>query len=217
MKKKIRITALILACSMLFAGCSCAPEVSMPDTGSNISSSESSTENSENSENQESSENSSEADKTESKDESSSSPETDSKDESSETTESKEETKKPETEQSEKPETSKPETEKPDDKPTQNSDYTAQWNLSSTWQDGGKYCGGYDVVITNNTGKQVESWTATVTVPNGFEIISGWNAKYKVNGSTLTVTNESYNGTIANGGEISFGFNYSSPKEFTPS
>lgn len=223
MKKKIRLTALILACSMLFAGCSCAPEVSMPDISSNVSSEELSSESSDSSskaETTESKEESSESPETESKEESTASPETESKEETSAAPETEkpetEATKNPETEATKKPETEatkKPETEKP----VQNSDFTAQWNLSSTWQDGGNYCGGYDVVITNNSGKQVESWTATVTVPNGFEIISGWNAKYKVNGSTLTVTNESYNGSIANGGEVSFGFNYSSPKEFTPS
>ena len=220
MKKRIKFTALALACAMLLAGCSCAPEVSMPELNSSVTSSDdavSSSDNSSEAEQNDSSENdkseaeSSEASETE-KDEESKEEEVSSETESPETDAPATEEPKPETSETEAPKTEAPETQKPE----QSSDFTAQWNLSSTWQDGGRYCGGYDVVITNNSGKQVESWTATVTVPDGFEIISGWNAKYDTNGSTLTVTNESYNGTITNGGNISFGFNYSSPKEFTP-
>ena len=96
-------------------------------------------------------------------------------------------------------------------------DFSAEWKLSSTWNDGGNYCGGYEVVITNNTGKSVESWTAEITVPSGFKLTSQWNGIFSVSGTKLTVKNESYNGSIANGGTASFGFNYSSPKEFNPS
>ncbi len=216
MKKKIRLTALILACSLLFSGCNNAPA----DTSSVTDSNSTSVSDISNTEGGESS------DITSSDDESSSQAEENdsSADEASkpepETSATEAETSKPETEES-KPETQastadtttkKPETEKP----AQKTDFTAQWKLSNTWEEGGNYCGGYDVTIVNNSGKQVEGWTATVTVPSGFSIISGWNAKYTVNGSVLTITNESYNGSIANGGSISFGFNFSSPKEFTP-
>lgn len=220
MKKKIRLTALILACSMLFSGCNNAPaDTSSADGNSNISISESSNTEGESSDSDSSAEESSDAEKPESSDAETSKTE-------SETGKTEEESSTPETEESKlETEASKPETEasttttkKPEtEKPAPESDYNSAWKLSNTWQEGGNYCGGYDVTITNNSGKQIEGWTATVTVPNGFEIISGWNAKYSVNGTTLTVTNESYNGTVANGGNISFGFNFSSPKEFTPS
>lgn len=101
-------------------------------------------------------------------------------------------------------------------KPTTASKFSLDWKLSSTWEEGGKKCGGYEVTLTNDSGSAVSSWTVEITVPNGFEITSGWNGKYTVSGTKLTVKNESYNGEISNGGTAGFGFNYSSPTEFKP-
>ena len=101
-------------------------------------------------------------------------------------------------------------------KPTTASKFSLDWKLSSTWEEGGKKCGGYEVTLTNDSGSAVSSWTVEITVPSGFEITSGWNGKYTVSGTKLTVKNESYNGEIANGGTSGFGFNYSSPTEFKP-
>ena len=101
-------------------------------------------------------------------------------------------------------------------KPTTASKFSLDWKLSSTWEEGGKKCGGYEVTLTNDSGSAVSSWTVEITVPSGFEITSGWNGKYTVSGTKLTVKNESYNGEIANGGTAGFGFNYSSPTEFKP-
>lgn len=100
--------------------------------------------------------------------------------------------------------------------PEQQSGFDVEWRLSSTWMDGDKYCGGYDVVVTNNTDTSLESWKAEFDVPNGFELVSQWNGKFEVNGTKVTVTNEEYNGALEKGKNISFGFNYSSPEEFTP-
>ncbi len=101
-------------------------------------------------------------------------------------------------------------------KPTTASKFSLDWKLSSTWEEGGKKCGGYEVTLTNDSGSAVSSWTVELTVPSGFEITSGWNGKYTVSGTKLTVKNESYNGEISNGGTAGFGFNYSSPTEFKP-
>ena len=101
-------------------------------------------------------------------------------------------------------------------KPTTASKFSLDWKLSSTWEEGGKKCGGYEVTLTNDSGSAVSSWTVEITVPNGFEITSGWNGKYTVSGTKLTVKNESYNGEISYGGTAGFGFNYSSPTEFKP-
>ena len=96
------------------------------------------------------------------------------------------------------------------------SKFLLDWKLSSTWEEGGSKCGGYEVTLTNNSGNAVNSWKVEITVPGGFEITSGWNGKYTVSGTKLTVTNESYNGEISNGGNTGFGFNYKSPTEFKP-
>lgn len=88
------------------------------------------------------------------------------------------------------------------------SGFTVQWKKSSSWEEGGKKCGGYEIVITNN-GDTVNSWTAKVTVPGNTKLMSQWNGIFSISGNTMTVKNESYNGTIEKGKSISFGFNYS--------
>lgn len=54
-------------------------------------------------------------------------------------------------------------------------------------------------------------------VPNGLKFTSSWNGNFSVNGSKATVTNVDYNGEIPVGGNVNFGFNYSSPTVFKPS
>jgi endoglucanase len=88
------------------------------------------------------------------------------------------------------------------------SNFTVQWKKSSSWEDGGRKCGGYEIVITNN-GDTVNSWTAKVTVPGNTKLMSQWNGIFSISGNTMTVKNESYNGTIEKGKSVSFGFNYS--------
>jgi endoglucanase len=88
------------------------------------------------------------------------------------------------------------------------SNFTVQWKKSSSWEEGGRKCGGYEIVITNN-GDTVNSWTAKVTVPGNTKLMSQWNGIFSISGNTMTVKNESYNGTIEKGKSVSFGFNYS--------
>lgn len=91
---------------------------------------------------------------------------------------------------------------------TSASNFTVQWKKSSDWEEGGKKCGGYEIVITNN-GDTVNSWTAKVTVPGNTKLMSQWNGIFSISGNTMTVKNENYNGTIEKGKSVSFGFNYS--------
>lgn len=88
------------------------------------------------------------------------------------------------------------------------SNFTVQWKKSSDWEEGGRKCGGYEIVITNN-GDTVNSWTAKVTVPGNTKLMSQWNGIFSISGNTMTVKNENYNGTIEKGKSVSFGFNYS--------
>lgn len=108
-------------------------------------------------------------------------------------------------------------TKKPSNTPQELKEFSVDWKLSSTWEEAGKKCGGYEVVITNNTDTAVSGWTLTVNVPSGLELTSSWNGVFTVSGTTLTVKNESYNGEIAPGGTAGFGFNYRAQAEFTPS
>ena len=91
---------------------------------------------------------------------------------------------------------------------TSASNFTVQWKKSSSWEEGGRKCGGYEIVITNN-GDTVNSWTAKVTVPGNTKLMSQWNGIFSISGNTMTVKNENYNGTIEKGKSVSFGFNYS--------
>lgn len=94
--------------------------------------------------------------------------------------------------------------------------FSVDWKLNSTWEEGGNKCGGYEAVINNNSGSDVDSWTLKLTVPSGFKLTASWNGVFSVSGNTLTVKNESYNGTIPNGGNTGFGFNYSCTGDFKP-
>lgn len=82
-----------------------------------------------------------------------------------------------------------------------------------TWQNGDKICGSAEVIIKNNGGA-VSGWSASFTVPSGFEITNSWGAEFSVNGTTVTVSSED-NSEIGQNDSITAGFNYSSPEEFT--
>jgi hypothetical protein len=65
--------------------------------------------------------------------------------------------------------------------------------------------------ITNSSGSAINSWTLAWTW-SGNQQLSGsaWNANSKQVGETVTLTNESYNGSLAAGATISgIGFNAS--------
>ena len=98
----------------------------------------------------------------------------------------------------------------------ESSDFGISWQLSSTWEQDGSFCGGYNVVIANNTGSAIESWTVETEVPDGFQLSSQWNGEFSVDGTKLTISNAEYNGAIESGATVTFGFNYMSPEEFTP-
>jgi Cellulose binding domain len=76
--------------------------------------------------------------------------------------------------------------------------------ISSQWQ------GGFGAALTiENTGNvAISSWTLTWAFANGQKISQVWNANEKQAGPNVTLTNLSYNGTIAAGGsDSSAGFN----------
>lgn len=96
------------------------------------------------------------------------------------------------------------------------SEFTANWKAGNSWQEGGKSCGTCELTVTNNSGSALKGWTLQFTVPDGFTVSSSWNGKFSVNGNTVTVANESYNGNVDNGGSFNIGFNYAAPSAFNP-
>ncbi len=66
---------------------------------------------------------------------------------------------------------------------------------------------GTNVVITNTGTTTINGWTLTWTFANGQTITQLWNGSYTQSGGNVSVTNLSYNGTIAPNANTSFGFN----------
>ncbi|WP_031025502.1 glycoside hydrolase family 6 protein [Streptomyces sp. NRRL WC-3725] len=62
------------------------------------------------------------------------------------------------------------------------------------------------VTITNN-GAAKSAWTLKWSYGGTQKVTSGWNAKISQSGTAVTAANESYNGALATGGTVSFGFN----------
>lgn len=77
------------------------------------------------------------------------------------------------------------------------------------------------VTITNTSETTIDGWEAAWSFPDGQQITQLWNGQYAQDGAEVTVTNESYNGTITAGGSTEFGFLASwsgsnrVPEEFT--
>jgi endo-1,4-beta-xylanase len=79
---------------------------------------------------------------------------------------------------------------------------TASYAVSSSWP------GGFNATVTvRNTGAATRSaWSIGWTFAGGQVVTSLWNGVLTQNGSTVTVKNAPYNGTIPPGGSTSFGF-----------
>jgi cellulose 1,4-beta-cellobiosidase len=65
--------------------------------------------------------------------------------------------------------------------------------------------------ITDNGTAAITGWTVTYTYAGNQTLSNGWNGNWTQSGETVTVTNESYNGSLAAGASTSAGanFNYS--------
>jgi len=67
---------------------------------------------------------------------------------------------------------------------------------------------GANITIVNNGSTALSSWTLTWSFANGQTISSLWNGNEIQSGANVTVTNQSYNGSIAAGGSLTgVGFN----------
>jgi hypothetical protein len=68
----------------------------------------------------------------------------------------------------------------------------------------GQWGGGYgaSIAIANTGSTAITSWSLVWAFANGQTVSSGWNGNFTQSGTTVTVTNVSYNGTIAAGATI---------------
>jgi poly(3-hydroxybutyrate) depolymerase len=96
------------------------------------------------------------------------------------------------------PPTSTPPTTTP---PAQSSGCTAGYQVVSTWP------GGFQatVDVTNSGSTNITGWVVGWTLGSGQSISQIWNGSLSTSGSTVRVTNVSYNGALASGGATSFG------------
>jgi O-glycosyl hydrolase len=96
---------------------------------------------------------------------------------------------------------------------------TFTWVISSGSTGGGGACqvayttasqwaGGFvaNVTITNSGTSAINGWTLKFTFPGDQKITNGWNGTATQSGENVTITNVSYNGTIAPDGNTSLGF-----------
>ncbi|WP_369226678.1 cellulose binding domain-containing protein [Streptomyces sp. R39] len=78
---------------------------------------------------------------------------------------------------------------------------TVQYAVTSQWDTG--FQG--SVTITNNVAA-MSSWSLSFDFAGGQEVTQGWNAKWSQSGTTVTATNESWNGSLGTGASVSAGF-----------
>ncbi|WP_262699383.1 MULTISPECIES: lytic polysaccharide monooxygenase auxiliary activity family 9 protein [Streptomyces] len=91
-------------------------------------------------------------------------------------------------------------TDPPGNPPT--ASYAATQKVTSTWN------GGYqaEVTVSNSGATPISSWMVDWTVPSGQRIDSVWNGKLTTTGSSASVTNADWNGSLAAGASTTFGY-----------
>ncbi len=82
----------------------------------------------------------------------------------------------------------------------------ATYRITNSWNNGFQA----EVSVTNNNSSPLNGWTVSWTLPEGQRIDSLWNGTLSQSGSTVTVRNASWNGTVAPGATVTFGFTASS-------
>jgi O-glycosyl hydrolase len=93
------------------------------------------------------------------------------------------------------------------------------WTIASAGGGGGAACtvtyttqsqwaGGFvaGVTIANTGSSAISSWTLAFTFPGDQQITNGWNGTVSQTGEKVSITNASYNGSIAPGSSVSLGF-----------
>ncbi len=71
----------------------------------------------------------------------------------------------------------------------------------------GQWDGGFQAAVTvTNSGDPLTSWTLGWTFADGQTVSQLWNGRVSQRGAAVTVASESYNGSVATGGTVGFGF-----------
>jgi Cellulose binding domain/Cellulase (glycosyl hydrolase family 5) len=94
-------------------------------------------------------------------------------------------------------------------KPTPTPTITAGSSCKVNYVIQNQWPGGFtnSTTITNTGSTGINSWSLQFTFPAGQQVTEGWNGTFSQQGSQVTVTNMSYNGSIPAGTSLSVGFN----------
>ncbi|WP_171109473.1 MULTISPECIES: glycoside hydrolase family 6 protein [Streptomyces] len=79
---------------------------------------------------------------------------------------------------------------------------TVDYQVQNQWDTGFTV----SVTVTNNSAAK-SGWSVAWSYAGNQRITNAWNARVTQSGTAVTAANESYNGTLATGGSVSFGFN----------
>jgi hypothetical protein len=80
---------------------------------------------------------------------------------------------------------------------------SVHYAVTSQWPGGF----GASITITNTGTSTINGWTLKFSFANGQTVTQGWNGVFTQSGANVTITNASYNGTLAPGATVSPGFN----------
>lgn len=92
-----------------------------------------------------------------------------------------------------------------DDAVTPTGACTVAYAAPNAWNDGLTA----NVTVTNTSGAAISNWEVEFTLPAGQTISDGWSGQFTTSGSDVTVGAMPWNGTLAAGGSVSFGYNAS--------
>lgn len=90
----------------------------------------------------------------------------------------------------------------PDDVGAQAIPCTVDYKVQNQWSTGFTAA----VTITNNSAAKT-SWAVKWSYAGNQQVGNGWNSRITQSGTSVTAANETYNGALATGGSVSFGFN----------
>jgi endoglucanase len=82
---------------------------------------------------------------------------------------------------------------------------SAAYSVTTDWGSGFTAA----ITVTDNGTSPITGWTLTYTYAGNQTLTNGWNGNWTQSAKTVTVTNESYNGSLAAGGTTSLGANFS--------
>ena len=76
-------------------------------------------------------------------------------------------------------------------------------NKSNSWTEGSDTCTQYSLALKNSGSGNSGSWTVTIDFGTPVTVSQIWGGKASTSGNTVTITPESYNGSIAAGSTLS--------------